>query len=111
MKWRVSYSTASILFLIGWIAVTIGAVQASHRYVTSDPWQSTVAYLCIDSVYWLPLVFLAYFIGRRSFSIPGLIVFAVIQLAMIFVAHYMRLHVHNWWPWTPPVPPRPLNEF
>jgi hypothetical protein len=55
-----------------------------------------VKYVAWDMPLWLPLAFAAYVLGRRSLTLPAVIVFGVLTAFAVWLCHFL-LHVLPYW--------------
>lgn len=84
---RFQFSMRSILLATAFIAVICGTLVAyRYMYVRQNYWEPRLPFqLVLSAPLWIPFVFVAYAIGRRTFTARFVATFAVIELAAIFL--------------------------
>ena len=83
---KAQFSTRAILLATAFIAVACGAwVAYRHNYLQQPLWEPPLPLpLVITAPLWIPFVFLAYAIGRRTLTARFVVAFALIELAAVF---------------------------
>jgi len=88
---RFQFSTQQILLATAFVAITCGGI-VGFRYVQSWfsspalPWSLVWFYAAVATPLWMPSIFVAYAIGRRSFATRLVVIFALIELAAVFIS-------------------------
>jgi len=89
---RFQFSTRQILLATVFVAITCSGVL-TFRYggtsffePTSLPWFYVGFYTLVTTSLWVPSIFIAYAIGRRSFTTQLVVIFAVTELIAIFIS-------------------------
>src|SRR5262245_35068486 len=90
---KIQYSTQQILSANAFIAITCGALVAwKHRmgqYFPPErgiPWLHAAAYAAVGAPWWIPGLFLTYAIARRTLTARFVVIFALIELAAVFLS-------------------------
>lgn len=71
-----------MVLLTAFIAISLGGAMPLARVMTRGEWEFAVVCVAILSPLWVPLVFLAYAVGRRALTPRILALFGVIEGAM-----------------------------
>jgi hypothetical protein len=94
---RFQFSTQHILLVTAFVAINCGVFVAYGRY--TDAPRSRWLKVCWDAgvvaPLWIPSVFVAYAIGRRTFTAQLLVIFAIIQLLALLIS--WELAIPLWW--------------
>ena len=95
---KFQFTTASLLLATAFSAIWIGGITvfwniAEERDVEVHFW--TRGLMCYSPI-WVPLVFIAYVMGRRKFSVPVILSFAAVEATAIGAVIWLYHH-----PWIP----------
>src|SRR5262245_4363292 len=92
------YSIATILLMTAAAAIASGGLLVFRQYVLEAPagfnWLWYCLYLLgITIPLWLPIVFVAVAIARRSLTLPMVIVFGIAEATAVGAAYWFNHHV------------------
>jgi len=87
---KVQYSTASLLRATAFVAISLGGVIVWRRG-SGTYWETVLTFLVFWGPVWIPLVFVAYALGRRVLTTKTVVAFAVAEGAAI-AALYLRYY-------------------
>jgi len=113
---RFQFSTRQILLITAFVAIICGGTlafrQTSKQWIRNGffaclfdgqslPWPYVAFYAAVPAPLWTPVVFVAYAIGRWSFTTRLVVIFAVIEVVAIFMSWgaWRWLHHRESMPW------------
>jgi hypothetical protein len=105
---KLQFRTSTLLYVTAFVAIACAGVFGMARIVQGlggDLWNEVIFGFClILAPIWLPFLFVAYALGRRSLNRNILIAFAVTELATLAA-------IYAWAQWAAASPPASYGAF
>ena len=87
---RFQYSTSTLLLVTAVVGIIVGSIAGWVRMIAYDAPPDFLAKVFVAFVpVWLPLVFIAFIIGRKKLGVRMVIAFAAAELATFGFAVWM----------------------
>jgi len=86
---RPQFSTSTLLLLTAIVAIACGGITAWHAtmsYGSKFPWGYWFAAAATHGPFWIPVVFIAFAIGRRKLTLLMVIYLAICEAASVGIA-------------------------
>lgn len=82
------FSMRSLMLAIAFVAVTTAGAMTIYNDITQSDWQVIGLVTVVCAPLWVPVLFVAYALGRRALTVPSVIAFGLAQAVAVGVAWF-----------------------